>query len=83
MNFNISELVYFKILKNRGIFVRRTVVPDSCSEVPVSIVDKTGTTACVDSSQSLVFRKIVRGSSAYWYSGHLGFICTEGTGVGV
>ena len=52
-------------------------------EVPVNFADITGTTACVVCSQSPVLRKIVRGSSGYWYGGHLGFICTEGVGVGV
>lgn len=83
INFNISELVYFKMLKNVGIFVRGKVLPDSCSNVPVSITERTGTTVCVACSQSPVFRKVVRGSSSYWYGGHLGFICTEGTWVGV
>lgn len=69
--------------KNVGIFALGKLLPDSWSEVPVSITEITGTTACVDCSQSPVFRKIVRGASSYWYGGHLGFICTEGTGVGV
>ena len=69
------------MLKNVKSFVRRKVLPDSGSELPVSFAAKTVTTVCVDCSQSPVFREIARGSSAYWYGGHLGLICTEGAGV--
>lgn len=48
------------MLKNVRSFVRRKVLPDSGSELPVSFAAKTVTTVCVDCSQSPVFREIVK-----------------------